>query len=118
MLPLACPLQLWPIKVLKVAVSFFFEVSMMGLFAHYLRRRRSKHPIPHCISLLDSGAPGPSSERSVQQGMYSGSNTCTANGSPQVFYISSLGIFIVSLDCTYYRSGPKTNEASTGRPLV
>ncbi|KAI7846027.1 hypothetical protein COHA_000564 [Chlorella ohadii] len=50
---------LWPIKVLKVAVSFFFEV----------------------------------------------------------FYISSLGIFIVSLDCTYYRSGPKTNEASTGRPL-
>lgn len=33
---------------------------------------------------------------------------------PQVFYISSLGIFIVSLDCTYYRSGPKTNEASGG----
>lgn len=31
---------------------------------------------------------------------------------PQVFYIGSLGIFIVSLDCTYYRSGPKTNEAS------
>ena len=33
---------------------------------------------------------------------------------PQVFYLSSLGIFIVSLDFTYYRAGPKTNEASGG----
>ena len=49
-------LQIWPIKVLKVAVSFFFEV----------------------------------------------------------FYISSLGIFCVSLDCTYYRPGPKTNEVRRG----
>ncbi|PSC71757.1 flagellar associated membrane [Micractinium conductrix] len=43
---------IWPIKALKVAVSFFFEV----------------------------------------------------------FYISSLGIFCVSLDCTYYRPGPKVAE--------
>lgn len=55
----ALALQLWPIKVLKVAVSFFFEV----------------------------------------------------------FYISSLGIFCVSLDCTYYRSGAKYSEASVAGML-
>lgn len=44
--------QLWPIKLLKVFVSFFFEL----------------------------------------------------------FYVSSLGIFCVALDCTYYRAGPKHNE--------
>lgn len=47
--------------------------------------------------------------RSTQQPRHVAAHACCC---PQVFYIGSLGIFIVSLDCTYYRSGPKTNEAS------
>lgn len=58
--PASHPLQIWPIKVLKVAVSFFFEI----------------------------------------------------------FYIGTLGIFCVSFDCTYYRSGPKKSEVRGRRGRV